>query len=228
MSEPTQPAGQTSTAQSESLTDADIAQRPGSSSDGTGASGLSLDLQALREVLTEVLPHPTATEHRGELTVEVAPDDLLEALRSCKDDERIACELLSDVSAVHWPGGVITENDQETTGWPTFTERKEDGTFDVNYVLRSVGHGHWFRLRTVVTDVDPHLPSATSLWRSATMMEREVFDMAGITFDGHPALTRVLMPEDWDGHPHRKDYPLGGVEVMYKGETVPPPDERDY
>ncbi len=50
--------------------------------------------------------------------------------------------------------------------------------------------------------------------------------MFGIIFDGHPALTRILMPDDWDGHPQRKDYPLGGVPVEYKGAQIPPPDER--
>ena len=56
--------------------------------------------------------------------------------------------------------------------------------------------------------------------------ERETWDFFGIVFDGHPALTRIEMPDDWKGHPQRKDYPLGGIPVEYRGATVPPPDER--
>jgi NADH-quinone oxidoreductase subunit C len=73
---------------------------------------------------------------------------------------------------------------------------------------------------------DPHVPSVTSLYPGADWQERETYDMYGIVFDGHPGLTRILMPDDWDGFPQRKDYPLGGIPVQYKGATIPPPDER--
>ena len=64
------------------------------------------------------------------------------------------------------------------------------------------------------------------MWASADWHERETWDMFGIHFDGHPAMTRILMPDDWPGHPQRKDYPLGGIPVEYKGATVPAPDQR--
>ncbi|WP_370327334.1 NADH-quinone oxidoreductase subunit C [Euzebya sp.] len=217
--------GSETTGQSEGLSGAYTEGRE----DTAGASGLSLQLQELREVLTDALPGTRATEHRGELTLEVAPEALLDVLTFCRDDERVSCELLSDLSAVHWPGGLIRENLQETTGWPEFTEEVAEGRFDVNYVLRSATLHHWFRVRVRVPDAEgSSLPSAAGLWSSAVFMEREVYDMAGIIFDDHPGLTRIHMPEDWVGHPHRKDYPLGGVEVMYKGKTIPPPDERTY
>ena len=84
------------------------------------------------------------------------------------------------------------------------------------------------RIRVEVTapDSDPHVPTVSDTYPAADWHERETWDMFGIVFDGHPALTRILMPDDWPGHPQRKDYPLGGIPVEYKGGTVPPPDQR--
>jgi NADH-quinone oxidoreductase subunit C len=82
------------------------------------------------------------------------------------------------------------------------------------------------RLEVTAPDADPHIPSVVAIWPGADWHERETWDMFGIIFDGHPALTRILMPDDWPGHPQRKDYPLGGIPVEYKGGTVPPPDQR--
>lgn len=193
-----------------------------------GASQLSVHLQELRDVLVDALAGARSSEHRGELTVRIDSGGLADALTFCKNDPRVACELLSDLSAVHWPGGVIQENEEETTGWPTFVEVEEQGRIELGYILRSVRHNHWFRVRVDVPDDAPRVATATRHYASANFMEREVFDLMGVDFVGHPNQTRIMMPEDWDGHPHRKDYPLGGVEVMYKGETIPPPDERDY
>ena len=82
------------------------------------------------------------------------------------------------------------------------------------------------RLETSASLEDPHVPSVTGVYPGADWQERETYDMFGVIFDGHPALTRILMPDDWDGFPQRKDYPLGGIPVQYKGATIPPPDER--
>ena len=70
------------------------------------------------------------------------------------------------------------------------------------------------------------VPSVVGIYPAADWHERETYDMFGIVFDGHPHLTRILMPDDWVGHPQRKDYPLGGIPVEYKGAVVPPPDQR--
>ena len=75
-------------------------------------------------------------------------------------------------------------------------------------------------------DKHPHIDSVTGVYPHADFQEREVWDMFGVIFDGHPALTRILMPDDWVGHPQRKDYPLGGIPVEYKGAIVAPPDQR--
>lgn len=164
---------------------------------------------------------------RDELTVVVPAARILDALQLCRDDEGLRCELLVDLSGVHWPGGREEQRAQETTGWPVYV-RERTGTIAVCYIVRSIVHNHLFRLRVDLPDVDPHLPSATSLYGSAGVMEREVYDFFGVVFDGHPNLTRILMPDEWEGHPHRKDYPLGGVEVQYHGATIPPPDQRSY
>jgi len=184
-------------------------------------------LRRLRDHIAGAFPLTDALSYRGELTLVVEPDQIVDLLTFCRDDPDVRCELLADLHAVHWPGGPREVNAQETTGWPTYTETRE-GRIEVDYILRSLTHGHVFRVRTSTDDRDPVVPSVTDVYASANFMEREAYDLMGVTFAGHPNLVRILMPEDWEGHPHRKDYPLGGVEVMYQGKTVPPPDERDY
>lgn len=164
---------------------------------------------------------------RGELTLIAAPEQLVQVLAFCRDDELVACELLSDLSGVHWPGGRVEAAVEETTGWPTYGEDRP-GAIEVDYLLTSVSQRHRFRVRVSVPDEEPRLPSVVDVYRSARFMERECYDFFGVVFEGHGRLDRILMPEDWTGHPQRKDYPLGGVEVEYEGATIPPPDERDY
>jgi len=88
--------------------------------------------------------------------------------------------------------------------------------FDVVYQLLSMQHVLRLRIRVGVAADDPTLPTLTDVYAGANFYEREVFDMFGIVFAGHPDLTRILMPDDWEGHPLRKDYPVGSVPVQFK------------
>jgi NADH-quinone oxidoreductase subunit C len=171
----------------------------------------------------------TSERAHGELTVFVTPDQLVDVITFCAEDAELSCHLLSDLSAVHWPAGDhVVERQSSTTGWPEYRVSREHGVIEVLYVLRSVARNHWLRLSVATSDEDPRLPTVTPLHATADFHEREVHDMFGVVFDGHPDLTRILMPEDWLGHPHRKDYPLGGVDISYKNDKyIPPPDERD-
>jgi NADH-quinone oxidoreductase subunit C len=104
-----------------------------------------------------------------------------------------------------------------------------DRIVDVARALRhltSITHNRRIRLEVAAPDADPHIPSVFSVYPTADWHERETWDFFGIVFDGHPALTRIEMPDDWPGHPQRKDYPLGGIPVEYKGAEIPPPEER--
>jgi NADH-quinone oxidoreductase subunit C len=93
--------------------------------------------------------------------------------------------------------------------------------FEVVTVLLSHATRERVRLRVQVPENDPHLPTLFNVFPGAEAAEREVFDMFGIVFDDHPDLTRILMPEDWDGHPLRKDYPVGRIPVEFKGAPGP-------
>jgi NADH-quinone oxidoreductase subunit C len=101
-----------------------------------------------------------------------------------------------------------------------------DKRLHVVYHLLSMTYRRRIRLEVVLDIEDPHLPSVVEVYPTADWHERETWDMFGVIFDGHPALTRILMPDDWEGHPQRKDYPLGGIPVEYKGAEIPPPDQR--
>lgn len=194
-----------------------------------GALDIALpeDLRLLRDHIVASFGELEVLGFRGELTLLCPPERVRELLELCRDDPDVRTELLADLSGVHWPAGTHAEQAHETTGWPTYVTEGA-GRIELDYVLYSVRHNHRLRLRVLLPDVDPAVDSAAGVYGSANFMEREVFDFLGVEFRGHPNLVRILMPDDWEGHPHRKDYPLGGVEVQYKGATVPPPDERKY
>ncbi|MEX2290743.1 MAG: NADH-quinone oxidoreductase subunit C [Mycobacteriales bacterium] len=143
---------------------------------------------------------------RGELTLHVRPDKVADLCQHLRDDQEHRYELLLGVSGVDYP---------------TRPER-----FAVVYHLLSMTYRRRLRLETAVSGAAPHVASVTGVYPTADFHERETWDMFGVQFDGHPALTRILMPDDWSGFPQRKDYPLGGVPVEYKGAQIPPPDER--
>jgi NADH-quinone oxidoreductase subunit C len=145
--------------------------------------------------------------HRGEITFHVRREDLVAVARMLRDDERLRFEFCSGVSGVHYPDDRGRE-------------------LHAVYHLLSMTHNRRMRVEVSVPDADPHIPSLVAVYPTNDWHERETYDMFGIIFDGHPALTRILMPDDWPGHPQRKDYPLGGIPVEYKGGSIPPPDER--
>ncbi len=143
----------------------------------------------------------------GELTLHIKRERLVEVAFKLRDTPSLRFEMCLGVSGVHYP---------EQTG----------RELHVVYVLLSLTHNRRVRLEVSVPDSDPHLPSLVEVWGGTNWHERETWDMFGIIFDGHPGLTRILMPDDWPGHPQRKDYPLGGIPIEYKGATVPAPSER--
>ena len=144
---------------------------------------------------------------RGEITFFVRRHALLETVTHLRNDQALRFEFCSSVSGVHFP-------------------HEENRELHVAYHLLSMTHNRRIRLEVTAPDADPHVPSVVSIYPTADWQEREAWDFFGIIFDGHPALTRILMPDDWPGHPQRKDYPLGGIPVEYKGGTIAPPDQR--
>lgn len=166
----------------------------------------------LAEVLEEAgTPFDAAVESvvvdRDELTLNIAREHILAVCRALRDDQDLRFELSLGVSGAHYPHDAGRE-------------------LHAVYHLVSVTHGRRLRLEVAVTDGDAHIPSTVAVYPTHDWHERETWDFFGIEFDGHPALARIEMPDDWPGHPQRKDYPLGGIPVEYKGATVPPADQR--
>lgn len=89
---------------------------------------------------------------------------------------------------------------------------EEEPRFEVNYHLFSTMKHHRVRLKVLLNEDDAHVPSVTGIWRTANWHERETFDLFGVVFDDHPDLRRILLPDDWQGHALRKDFPLRGYE----------------
>jgi NADH-quinone oxidoreductase subunit C len=146
---------------------------------------------------------------RGELTLHVRREHLTTVARVLRDEPSLAFEMSLGVSGVHYP-------------WETGRE------LHTVYPLLSITHNRRVRLEVSVPDADRRVPSLVGVYPTCDWHERETWDFFGIIFEGHPALTRIEMPDDWKGHPQRKDYPLGGIPVEYRGAHVPPPEDRRH
>lgn len=194
-----------------------------------GVAGDPMTLEMIRDHVTSRFPEVTGEITHGELTLHATAEQVHDLLAFARDDDELSCHSLADLSGVHWPAGDhVIERQPSTTGWPTYRVSRDQGVIEVLYVLRSLDRNHWFRVSVGVPDDAPVLPTVTDLFPTANWHEREVFDFFGVDFTGHPGLTRILMPEDWVGHPQRKDYPLGGVNIDYENDKfIPPPQQRD-
>jgi len=145
--------------------------------------------------------------YRDEITYHVRRDHLVAFVSALRDEPGLRFEMCLGVNGVHYPHETGRE-------------------LHAVYPFLSITHNKRVRVEVSVPDADPHIPSIVAVYPTNDWHERETWDMFGIIFDGHPHLTRILMPDDWPGHPQRKDYPLGGIPVEYKGGTIPPPDQR--
>jgi NADH-quinone oxidoreductase subunit C len=156
--------------------------------------------EAVRDRIPEVLVV------RDEVVAVVAREDLLDTLRWLRDRGGVSLAFLADLTATDWP--------------------QTQPRFWLAYELRSIAEAHRLRVKVGLAEDDPHVPSVTPMFPTADWLEREVYDFFGIVFDGHPDLTRIMMPDDWEGHPLRKTEELGGVPTWYVGATMPPIDQR--
>lgn len=131
---------------------------------------------------------------RGEVTVVVEPASIVEVAAFCRDTEGLRFNMLSDLGGIDY--------------WP------DEPRFAISYVLNSLPLHHTLRLKVYVSEGES-VPSLTGVYPAANWQEREVWDMFGVKFEGHPDPRRILLPFDWTGHPLRKDYPLGYEEVQF-------------
>ncbi|MBY6411038.1 NADH-quinone oxidoreductase subunit C [Rhodococcus sp. BP-252] len=144
---------------------------------------------------------------RGQLTLHVRREHLVAVATMVRNEPALRFEMCLGVSGVHYPQNSGRE-------------------LHAIYPLLSITHNRRIRLEVSVPESDPHIPTLVGVYPTNDWHERETYDFFGIQFDGHPSLTRIEMPDDWVGHPQRKDYPLGGIPVEYKGASIPPPDTR--
>jgi len=165
------------------------------------------------DVLEELLGEDAAaaleqvTVYNEELTLYVARDFLPQVARHLRDDQDLRFEMCLGVNGVHYPADTGRE-------------------LHAVYPMQSITHNRRLRVEVAVSEADPHIPSIVDTYPMNNWHERETWDFFGIIFDGHPSLARIAMPDDWVGHPQRKDYPLGGIPIEYKGAEVAAPEHR--
>lgn len=160
----------------------------------------------LFQLVPEVADSPVTT-FTDMPTIYIAREYVLPVMRALRDDSELRYEMCTSVSGVHYPAD-------------------KDAELHSVYHLLSMSYNRRLRIEVVCPEVEPHIPSVVSIYPGANYHEREIWDMFGIIFDGHPGLTRILMPDDWQGHPQRKDYKLGGIPIEFHGTEVPPVEQR--
>jgi len=138
---------------------------------------------------------------RDEKTVIIDPSAIVEIMLFLRNTPGLIFNFLSDISAVDY---------YEETG-----DYDPEARFGVSYHIYSMLYNRRLRIKVLLEEEAPSVPSIVSVWPAANWLEREIMDMMGVTFEGHPDPRRLLMPEDWDGHPHRRDYPLGKETVQF-------------
>lgn len=135
---------------------------------------------------------------RDETTIVVAPAQIVAVMRFLRDTRGLVYNYLSDISAVDY--------------YPDFNRPER---FGLSYHVYSMIYNRRLRVKVYLPEEDPVVDTVTVVWPAANWLEREAYDMMGIRFEGHPDPRRLLMPEDWDGHPQRRDYPLGYETIMF-------------
>ena len=169
------------------MTDTPQSSAPNRTEDASALEA-QLPVQKLRAAFPSALSR--VIEFRGELTLVIQPGSLPEACELLKSDPDLQFNFLADITAVdRYPG---------------------EPRFEIVYHLLSTATGSRLRLRAPLHSSDACIDSISGLWPGADMLEREVFDLFGVRFRGHPRLRRLLMPDDWEGYPLRKDYPVEG------------------
>lgn len=137
----------------------------------------------------------SASEIRGDVIIVVQRERIVEVAQFLRDEPDLCYTFLENLCGVDYLG--------------------RDPRFEVVYHLLSLKRRHRICLKVGVPEDDPTVPTLTTLWPTANYQEREAYDLLGIMFKGHPALRRILLPDDWEGHPLRKDVPLGKEEVAF-------------
>jgi NADH-quinone oxidoreductase subunit C len=167
-------------------------------------------VQALQERFGRemVVPFPLVVNRAGptdQVCVRIAPERLVEVMRFLKDDARCRFDLLADLTCVDY------------LYFPKATDR-----YGVTYTLVSTLLRHRIWVKCFVNDPEPKVPSVVSIWRGANWQEREVWDLFGVRFEGHPDLRRILLWEGFGSHPLRKDYPVQGLGERASYEILGP------
>lgn len=164
-----------------------------------------IEITKIRERYPEAIEE--IYEFRGDTWIYVRPEYLLDVCRLLRDDPDLSYLYISDVMGIDW--------------LPKWQAGEKPKRFEVVYNLYSPVTFQRIFLKVRVNEGE-RVPSVTPIWEGANYPEREVYDMFGIPFEGHPNLKRILMPDDWVGHPLRKDYPLGGEEIPFAQGTMGP------
>jgi NADH-quinone oxidoreductase subunit C len=137
-------------------------------------------------------------EYHGETTLVIAPEQIVAVSKYLRDTPGLIYNYLSDISAVDY-----------------YPDYNRPGRFGVAYHLLSMLYTRRLRLKVYLQEDDPSVETVIPVWPGANWLEREAHDLMGINFKGHPDLRRLMLPDDWNGHPHRRDYPLGYEQVMF-------------